>query len=78
MTIPAGTQPGSVLQIKGKGVPHFGGSGRGDHLVSVYMAVPTKLTREQRALFEQLRDSLPAGSTEAASGFVNRVRAAFR
>ncbi len=78
VTIPAGTQPGSVLQLKGKGVPHFSGSGRGDHLVSVYVAVPAKLTREQRALFAQLRDSLPPGSAEAEGGFVDRVRAAFR
>ena len=56
MKIPAGTQPGEVFRIKGKGVPHLNRYGRGDHLVSVTLAVPKKLSSEEKRLIEALRD----------------------
>lgn len=56
MKIPAGTQPGEVFRIKGKGVPHLNRYGRGDHLVSVSLAVPKKLSSEEKRLIEALRD----------------------
>ncbi|MFZ2299921.1 MAG: molecular chaperone DnaJ [Candidatus Moraniibacteriota bacterium] len=54
MKIPAGTQPGEVFRIRGKGVPHLGHYGRGDHLVTVALRVPKKLSREEKHLIEQL------------------------
>lgn len=54
MKIPAGTQPGEVFRIRGKGVPHLGKYGRGDHLVTITLHVPQKLSRQERALIEQL------------------------
>lgn len=56
MKIPAGTQPGEVFRIKGKGVPHLGRYGRGDHLVSIVLKVPKKLSSEEKNLIEKLRD----------------------
>lgn len=56
MKVPAGTQPGEVFRIKGKGVPHLNRYGRGDHLVSVSLAVPKKLSSEEKRLIEALRD----------------------
>lgn len=60
--IEAGTQTGTVLKLKGKGVPKLRpdgrSSGNGDFLVVVNVAIPTKLTADQRALFEQLGHSL--------------------
>ena len=56
MKIPAGTQPGEVFRIKGKGVPRLQRYGRGDHLVSVSLAVPKKLSSEEKRLIEALRD----------------------
>ncbi len=56
MKIPSGTQPGEVFRIKGKGVPHLNRYGRGDHLVSVTLAVPKKLSSEEKRLIEALRD----------------------
>lgn len=56
MKIPAGTQPGEVFRIKGKGIPHLNRYGRGDHLVSVSLAVPKKLSSEEKRLIEALRD----------------------
>lgn len=58
LRIPAGTQPGKVLRMRGKGVPHLRSNGRGDQLVVVNVEVPTRLTSEQRELFEQLAKSL--------------------
>ena len=51
LKIPAGTQSGKTLRVKGKGVPKAGG-GRGDLLVTVDVTVPRKLTRTQRKLLE--------------------------
>lgn len=58
LKIPTGTQPGKVLRMRGKGVPHLRSNGRGDQLVVVNVEVPTRLTAEQRQLFEQLARSL--------------------
>lgn len=52
--VAAGTQPGEVIRLKGKGMPKFRGYGRGDLLLRVDIAVPEKLTDQQKALLEQL------------------------
>jgi molecular chaperone DnaJ len=46
--IPEGTQTGTAFRLKGKGITHLRGHGRGDHHLRVKVAVPTKLSREQR------------------------------
>lgn len=56
MKIPAGTQPGEVFRLKGKGIPHMGRYGRGDHLVTVSVLVPKKLSSEEKRLIEALRE----------------------
>ena len=50
--IPEGTQSGTTFRVRGQGVPHLGGRGRGDLHVTVRVVVPTKLTAEQRKLLE--------------------------
>lgn len=54
LKIPAGTQPAKVFTLKNKGVPQLRGSGRGDQHVVVSVEIPTKLSAEQRKLFEDL------------------------
>jgi len=55
LEIPAGTQPGAVLTLQGKGVPKLGNPvARGNHLFSVKVQLPTKLNSEERELLEQL------------------------
>ncbi len=54
LKVPAGTQPGTVLRLRGKGIPRFGGGSRGDQLVTIQLEVPRKLTRKQRQIVEQL------------------------
>ncbi|RJO60768.1 molecular chaperone DnaJ [candidate division WS5 bacterium] len=54
LKIPAGTQSEKVFKLSGRGVPHLGGSGRrGDHLVTIKVRVPEKLTKRQKELLEE-------------------------
>lgn len=52
-----GTQPGTLIRLRGKGVPHVRGSGRGDQYVRIKLTIPTHLTRRQRELLEELERS---------------------
>jgi molecular chaperone DnaJ len=54
-----GTQTGTTLRLRGKGMPEVGGRGRGDLFVTVQVQTPKKLTREQRTLLAQLAKVLP-------------------
>ena len=62
LSIPSGTQPNSQFRVKGKGVPHIHSNRRGDLIVIVSITVPTKLTKEQQALLEQLAASFKPSS----------------
>lgn len=59
LKIPAGTQSGKVFKLSEKGVPNLGGRGRGDHLVTVDVEIPTKLTAKQKQLLEQFAAENP-------------------
>src|ERR1700688_2658147 len=63
--IPEGTQTGEIIRLKGKGMPDPHGGGKGDLYVNIHVEVPTKLTREQRRLFETLGATLPAENRPA-------------
>jgi len=76
LKIPAGTQPGKVLHIKGKGVPHLRRNGRGDQLVIVNIEIPTKLTKEQRELFTKLAESLGTKVKPTEKGFLDWINEA--
>lgn len=54
MKIPEGTQSGKVFALRDKGVPKLQGRGRGDHLVTVIVKIPTSLSRQQRKQLEDL------------------------
>ena len=58
LTIPAGTQPGKVFTLRGKGSPSVHSNSRGDQLVIINVEVPAHLTLDQRKLFEQLAATL--------------------
>ena len=55
--IPAGTQPGDVLRVKGHGVPNLGRRGRGDLFLTVAVAVPRRLGRDERELLERFAEA---------------------
>ncbi len=54
--VPPGTQPGSLVRLKGKGAPRLGGSGHGDHFVRVNLNVPQNPSKEEKKLYEELKN----------------------
>ncbi|MEN6410885.1 MAG: molecular chaperone DnaJ [Anaerolineaceae bacterium] len=74
LQIPAGTQPGKVFTLKGKGVPYLQRSGRGDQYVVVNVEVPTRLTAEQRELFEQLAKTMGSEIKPQEKGFFDTLK----
>ncbi len=50
-----GTQPGTMIRLKGKGVAHVRGGGKGDEYVRILIKIPTKLNRRQKELLEELQ-----------------------
>ena len=57
VNVPAGTQPDSILRLREKGLPGFGGDGRGDLYVRLQVHIPQRLSERQRRLFEQVRSA---------------------
>ena len=76
LKIPTGTQAGKVLKMRGKGVPRLRSTGRGDQLVVVNVEIPTRLTADQRELFEQLAQSLGSEVSPQERGFLDWLREA--
>jgi molecular chaperone DnaJ len=75
ISIPPGTQNGTVLRLRDKGVPHLRHNGRGDELVLMRVAIPTKLSREQKQLFQELGDTLdPETIWQEKRSFVDELR----
>jgi len=56
MRIPAGTQAGTVMRLKGRGMPHLRGGGKGDHYVKIKVMIPTHLTARQKELLKEFED----------------------
>jgi molecular chaperone DnaJ len=53
--VPSGTQPDTMLRLRGKGLPQFGGGSRGDLYVRIQVHIPERLSDHDRHLFEQLK-----------------------
>jgi len=77
LTVPAGTQPGQRLLLKGKGMPHLRGRGRGDLHYEVVVEVPTRLTARQRELLEEFRQASENQAGPRSSKFVERMKKLF-
>lgn len=56
LKIPPGTQPESLLRVRGKGLPEFGGKGRGDLYLRMRITVPERIDSEEKRLYERLRE----------------------
>ena len=65
VTVPPATQPGAVVTIAGRGLPRYGGRGRGDLNVRVIVDIPRQLSPQQQHLYEQLRALRQARSQRA-------------
>jgi molecular chaperone DnaJ len=73
-----GTQPGEVRVLRGRGMPVLRGFGRGDHRVLVNVAVPRRLTDEQRSLLEEFERREDSETYKPDEGFFEKLRGAFR
>ncbi|MBS3752134.1 MAG: molecular chaperone DnaJ [Anaerolineales bacterium] len=74
LKIPSGTQPGSVIRMRGKGVPRLRNNGRGDQLVVVNVRIPESLEEEDRELFEQLAERMDSEVLPQERGFFDRLK----
>src|SRR5216684_1416436 len=79
LKIPEGTQSGAVFRIKGHGLPDPRGGGKGDLYYHVRVMTPSKLTREQRKIMEQLGLTLKVDNkpAERGSSFFDKVKDIF-
>ena len=76
LTVPAGTQTGSIFRLKGNGIVSLQGHGRGDLFVVTTILTPTHLTREQKRLLEEfaiIEDKLSQGTTRRFEGEVKDI-----
>jgi molecular chaperone DnaJ len=76
LTVPPGTQSGTVLRLRGHGMPSVRGSQRGDHHVRLHVAIPTRLSKRQRELLEEYARA--GGDIVEEKSFFDRVKDAFR
>jgi molecular chaperone DnaJ len=82
VAIPAGTQSGRMLRMRGRGLPHLRGGGRGDQIVRVIVWTPTRLDPEQERLLRELSqvEAPPPANTDPnprEGGFWSKVKEAF-
>ena len=76
ITIPAGTQSGKILRMKGKGIPHLNSYHTGDQLVKVHVWTPTKLSNTEKALLKELALSENIYPKKEDKGFFERMKEA--
>ena len=74
---PEGTQPGQVFCLKGQGVNHLRGGGRGDLYVTAVVEIPKKLTNQQKELLRQFDGTATNAQYEKKKTFFDRVKDAF-
>ena len=77
LKIPAGTQSGVKMRLKGKGIQRLGGYGVGDQIVTVHVETPTKITSEQKEIFQRLAE-LDEHSNPMSRGFFDKVKDLFQ
>ena len=74
--LPAGTQPGEVLTVRGEGMPALGRSRRGNLRVVVNVVIPRRLSEQQRELLEQLKETLTEENLRSEESMFAKLRRA--
>jgi molecular chaperone DnaJ len=77
MRVPAGTQPGTVLRVRGKGIPRRRLGGRGDQLVELQVEVPTELNERQKQLILDLAKELGESVQPQRRTFAEKLKGLF-
>lgn len=73
-TMPAGTQPGEVFKLKGKGIERLNAIGRGDQFVKIVVDIPKDLTAEQKSLLMQFDKSYVPPKNGGKEGFFDKFK----
>ena len=77
LKVPDGTQTGTTFRVRGKGLPEVNGHGRGDLYVHVRVQTPSKLTRRQRELLEELESTSRVDNRPESRSFLKKMREIF-
>ena len=77
LRVPAGTQTGRVMRLRGKGLPSIRATTRGDQLLHIFVETPTKLTKRQRELLEEFAEEGGGDVSPARKGFLDKLREIF-
>ena len=77
LKVPAGTQTGKTLRLRGKGLPTLRSSTRGDQLLHIFAEVPTKLSKRQRELLEEFAAEAGEEVSPVTRGFLDKLRDLF-
>jgi len=78
LKIPAGTQPGEIIRLKGKGVPDIAGRRKGDLFVKVQVRTPGNLSKEQRALLSKLAEIRGEDVESVDKSVIHRMKNIFQ
>lgn len=78
VSVPAGVQSGKKMRLKGKGITKLGSYGKGDQIINIHVETPTKLTSEQRKIFEELAKFDNTKSNPMSKGFFEKVKNLFQ
>lgn len=78
MKVPAGVQSGTVLRLKGRGIPYLRGSGRGDQHVRVKVLTPQKLSARQKELLKEFGELSGENVNPEQKSFIDTVRKLFK
>lgn len=78
LLIPRGTQTGRVFRLRGRGVPHLEGRGRGDLLVKVVVTTPTDISRDEAELLQKFAELRGEAVNPPDAGLLSRIRSAFK
>lgn len=77
LVIPRGTQTGKVFRLRGRGVPHVRGRGRGDLLVEVFVDTPTDLSDAVEEALRRMAEERGEVVAPAEKGFLSKIKSAF-
>jgi molecular chaperone DnaJ len=75
--VPEGVQSGKEFRLRGKGVPHLNERGKGDLIVEVRVATPTRLTKQQRELVKQLSETMVVENEPESRGLFDKMKDIF-
>lgn len=72
-----GTQPGDVFRLKGKGIPHIHGRGRGDQFVKVNIEIPRNLSSEQKEILRHFDSTIQDRNYQKHKSFFDKIKELF-